>query len=134
MKVVVDTNVLVSGLLSPYGASAEIVRMIAAADLILCYDSRILAEYKEVLLRSKFGFDRENVLIFLDQLKTAGELVSALPLGFSLPDPDDEMFLEVALTGKATCLITGNLKDYAIKNKPHPLPILPPAKFVKEYK
>jgi putative PIN family toxin of toxin-antitoxin system len=134
MKVVVDTNVIVSGLLSPYGASAEIVRMIAAADLILCYDARLLAEYKEVLLRPKFGFDPESVGFFLDQVKSSGELVSSLPLGFSLPDPDDEMFLEVALAAKVSCLITGNLKDYSIKNKLLPLPILSPSKFVKDYR
>ncbi len=48
MRFVIDTNVLVSGLLSPYGASAEIVRMLAAGAFDLLYDARIVSEYKEV--------------------------------------------------------------------------------------
>ncbi len=56
MKIVLDTNVLVSGLLTPYGAAAEIVRLIASGVLSVCYDTRILLEYQEVLARPKFQF------------------------------------------------------------------------------
>ena len=49
MKIVLDTNVLVSGLLTPFGTSGEIVRMVSAGKLILLYDSRILLEYQEGL-------------------------------------------------------------------------------------
>ncbi len=61
MKIVLDTNVLVSGLIQPFGPSGQIVRMVAAGDLVLCHDPRVLAEYQEVLLRKKFGFDPERV-------------------------------------------------------------------------
>lgn len=44
MKVVLDTNVVVSGLLSPFGPPGEIVRMTADGFLELCYDARILSE------------------------------------------------------------------------------------------
>ncbi|HKI01222.1 MAG TPA: putative toxin-antitoxin system toxin component, PIN family [Thermoanaerobaculia bacterium] len=54
MKIVLDTNILVSGLLQPFGPSGQIVRLVAAGELVLCHDSRILAEYWEVLLRKKF--------------------------------------------------------------------------------
>ncbi len=49
MIVVVDTNVLVAGLLSPFGPPGEIVRMIVAGSLSLCFDARILSEYSDVL-------------------------------------------------------------------------------------
>ena len=48
MIIVIDTNVLVSGLLTPFGSSGEIVRMISSDKLILEYDSRILIEYAEI--------------------------------------------------------------------------------------
>ena len=61
MKIVLDTNVLVSGLLTPFGPSGEIVRMISAGELILHVDARILSEYQEVLNRPKFQFDKDHV-------------------------------------------------------------------------
>ncbi|MBI4229249.1 MAG: putative toxin-antitoxin system toxin component, PIN family [Planctomycetes bacterium] len=112
MRIVLDTNVLVSGLLSPYGPPGELVRMAAAGRLILCHDARILAEYREVLARPKFGFDREHVDAVLVQIHAAGEAVAAGPLPRRLPDPDDEPFLEVALAAGAACLVTGNLRHF----------------------
>ena len=49
MDIVIDTNVLVAGLLSPFGACGEIVRMVSAGELELSIDARILTEYNEVL-------------------------------------------------------------------------------------
>ena len=61
MKIVLDTNVVVSGLLTPFGTSGEIVRMVSAGKLILQYDSRILLEYQEVLYSTKFQFDKDQI-------------------------------------------------------------------------
>ena len=44
MDVVIDTNVLVAGLLSPFGACGEIIRMVSAGELTLSFDARILLE------------------------------------------------------------------------------------------
>ena len=108
MKVVIDTNVLVSGFLNPYGPPGSIVGFAAAGDLTLCYDARILAEYREVLLRPKFDLDARVVDDFLAQVEAEGEPVTAMPLPHRLPDRSDEPFLEVALSVRAECLITGN--------------------------
>lgn len=112
MIVVVDTNVLVAGLLSPFGPPGEIVRMIASGSLTVAYDARIMAEYVEVLRRPKFSFSREHVEAFLDQLKVTGTVAAGDPLPAPLPDPNDEPFLEVALGGGVRCLITGNVKHF----------------------
>lgn len=112
MKIVLDTNVLVSGLLNLFNPPGEIVRMTSAGTLSLCYDARILAEYREVLLRPKFRFDAIHIDALLDQIKADGHLVAAQPLANQLPDPDDEMFLEVTISGGARCLVTGNVKHY----------------------
>jgi uncharacterized protein len=115
MKIVLDTNVLVSGLLQPFGPSGQIVRLVASGDLILYYDPRVLAEYQEVLLREKFGFDPERVDALLEEIRAGGIPVATRPLAIRLPDADDEAFLEVALAGGAQCLVTGNVKHYPVE-------------------
>ena len=112
MKIVLDTNVLVSGLLQPYGPSGQIVRLVASGELVLCYDPRVLAEYREVLLRKKFSFDPERIDALLEEIRASGIPVAARPLAVRLSDPDDEPFLEIAQSGGAQCLVTGNLKHY----------------------
>jgi len=112
MKIVLNTNVLVSGLLSPYGPPGQIVRMLAAGELTLCHDARIICEYHDVLARPKFPFSPEHVEALLDQIRAAGEPVSTRPLAKRLPDGDDEPFLEVAIAGDAEHLVTGNPRHY----------------------
>lgn len=129
MRIVLDTNVLVSGLLSPYGPSANIVRWVALGEPVLCYDARIFAEYREVLAREKLGFDPEQVADLLEQIRTDGYPVVARPLETRLPDPDDEAFLEVALTGSARFLVTRNLKHYPQEAR-QGVEVVPPARFV----
>ena len=113
MRVVVDTNVLVSGLLSPFGAPGIIVGLIAAGRLELCYDARILTEYTDVLRRPVFPFEDEQIRALLAQIRAGGELCSCQPLANPLPDPDDEPFLGVALWSMAEFLVTGNLRHFA---------------------
>lgn len=108
MKIVLDTNVLVAGLLSPFGPCAQIVRMVSSGALVLCFDARILTEYDEVLHRPKFGFRPDKVSALLDYIKHQGQIVASSPLSGLLPDPDDQPFLEVAVAGQAACLVTGN--------------------------
>lgn len=112
MTVVLDTNVLVPGLLSPYGAPAHIVRMMVSGAFEVCYDARILAEYEEVLRRSKFAFTREEVGNIIGYIEHFGCPVAAAPLLAPLRDPGDEPFLEVAIAGRADCLVTGNIAHY----------------------
>ncbi|HEB13726.1 MAG TPA: putative toxin-antitoxin system toxin component, PIN family [candidate division CPR3 bacterium] len=97
MKVVLDTNVVVSGLISPFGAPGEIVRMVASGALELCYDARVLSEYRSVLLRRKFSFDKAHVEDLLDQIEACGHVITGKLLTERLSDPDDEPFLEIAL-------------------------------------
>lgn len=112
MRIVLDTNVIVSGFLSPYQAPGAIVRMVSDLTLRLCYDARIFSEYEAVLARLKFGLVSKKVEAFLEQVKVRGERVVGKPLPKHLPDQADQMFLEVALAGGAECLVTGNLKHF----------------------
>lgn len=133
MKVVLDTNVVVSGLLSPFGAPGEIVRMVASGALEICYDARILSEYRDVLLRPKFAFDQVHVDYLLDQIIACGYVVGSKPLVERLADPDDESFLEVTLAGEARCLVTGNLKHFPAKKRQGVM-VISPAGFIDVYR
>ena len=133
MRVVLDTNVLVSGLLSPFGPPGEIVRLVSAGALILCFDARILLEYRGVLARPRFGFASAAVAALLELVQSAGWLVAPEPLPRRLPDPDDEPFLEAALAARARCLITGNLKHYPARRR-QGMRVLSPAALLEVYR
>lgn len=132
MNVVLDTNVLVSGLLSPFAAPAEIVRLVLGRRLTLCLDARLLAEYREVLLHPRFHFDPGAVAALVNFLQHSGQLVAAVALPRCLPDPDDQPFLEVARAGKADCLITGNRRHFPEKLCAGQR-VLTPAEFIAYY-
>ena len=133
MRIVLDTNVLVSGLLSPFGPPGDIVRLVAAGALRTCYDARILDEYREVLSRPVFRIAGDRVESLPHQIAADGLLVTARPLAVRLPDPDDEVFLAVALAGDARCLVTGNLRHYP-KPIRHRMPVVSPRDFLDLYR
>lgn len=132
MRVVIDTNVIVSGLLSPYGAPGQIVRMLVSGELEICYDARIITEYREVLNRPKFSFERAYLGPFTEYIECFGIPISAKPLLKRLRDPYDEPFLEVAISGDAESLITGNIAHYPLKGR-HPFRILTPRQFFNRH-
>ena len=112
MRIVLDTNVLVSALLSPFGPPAEVLRLVTSGTVRVCHDARILGEYRQVLLRPAFPFRTVQVESLIDQIEADGVPVAAFPLSERLPAPDDEAFLAVALAGEADFLITGNLRHF----------------------
>ena len=112
MKIVLDTNVVVSALLQPLGPSGQILAAVLAGEHQACFDDRVMEEYAEVLARPRFGFDQRRVKIVLDQIGADGIRATCTPLIAALPDRDDEPFLEVALGAEADCVVTGNLRDY----------------------
>jgi putative PIN family toxin of toxin-antitoxin system len=130
MIVVLDTNVLVSGILKPHSKSAGILRLVADGTVQLAYDYRLLSEYRDVLNRPRFDLPKEAVETFLAQVEQEGFLVSAKPLKFSLPYPGDEPFLEVALSARVAAVVTGNKRHFPKKNY-EGVRILSPAEFLK---
>ncbi len=133
MKIVLDTNVLVAGLLTPFGPCAEIIRMISSGELVLSFDARILTEYDEVLSRPKFKFEKEKISALLDHIEHRGLTVASSPLSRSLPDRDDEPFLEVAIAAQVECLVTGNQAHFP-PALCHGVKIFSPGEFFKFYK
>ena len=133
MRIVLDTNVLVAGLLSPFGPPGEIVRMVSSGELSLCLDARVLSEYSDVLLRPKFGFDPDAVGALLDFIEHGSQTVASSPLPAPLPHRDDESFLEIALASGADCLVTGNLVHYP-EGLRQGASVMSPAEFVEYYR
>ncbi len=109
--VVLDTNVVVSGFLSPHGPPGRIMDLLLARQFRLAWDDRLSDEYSEVLSRPKFGFDPRLLDAFF-AIFPFQEKVVALPWqGEASPDADDTMLLEIALAAGAP-LVTGNLRHF----------------------
>lgn len=132
MNVVIDTNVIVSALLNPFGQPAEVLKLFLTGDIKLLYDQRILSEYNDVLKRPKFKFNTENIEILLDEIQLLGQSVLSIPLKEALPDINDNMFLEVALSGKSNFIITGNLVHFP-PERCEGVKVLSPGDFIKHY-
>lgn len=131
MIVVLDTNVIVSGILKPFGLAGAILRLAAAGIVRLAHDARILSEYKDVLSRPVFGFSENLVHDLIDQLEKEALAAVGSPLPFRLPDPHDEPFLEVALAAQADALVTGNKRHFPRKG--HKMKVLSPAEFISDF-
>lgn len=130
MRIVLDTNVLVSGLLSAGGPPGRILDGVMAGALGLVLDDRIAREYRAVLARRRFGFDRELREVVLRFLETTAERALAPPLDVQCADPGDQPFLEVAVAAGVDALVTGNRRHFPTRAS---VPILGPAEFVRRW-
>jgi uncharacterized protein len=130
VRVVVDTNVLVSGLINMHNAPGRIIDRLRGERLKLVVDDRILGAYRDVLFRERLRAwfteqDARDLMTFLDY---ESERVLAGIAIQGLPDPEDAPFLEVALS--AGCpLVTGNAKHYP-KSLRSGVTVLTPAEFM----
>lgn len=125
MRIVLDTNVVVSALLHEASVPAQVLDLCIAGDLELAVDARILAEYAEVLRRPELDLDPGDVDAFL-ALAVHAEHVVAVPLPLRLPDQDDLPFLEVAVAAAVDALVTGNAKHFRSRGGRVDIPILTP--------
>lgn len=134
MKIVLDTNVVVSGLLNSQGNPAQVLTLALAGAVQACHDERILAEYAEVLARPRFKFDPKRVREVLNKIETDGLAVDASgESDLGLPDTDDEPFLAVALAASVDFLVTGNLADYP-PDKRRGCAVVSPAAFMEHWR
>lgn len=115
MKIVLDTNVLVSAFLKPQSDPAKILRLILQRNFQIVINEHILSEYYEVLKRPKFSLDPSYVQVILQFIRKIGVNAPALRESFSLPDSGDIPFLEAAMATRADALITGNNRHFPDK-------------------
>ena len=129
MRIVLDTNVVVSGLLTALGPPAQLADLVSSGDITLVVDERTLAEYGDVLARPQLKFGAREIRDFMTLALDAEHVIGA-PLPFSLPDPDDEPFLEVAVAGAVDALVTGNEKHFKVPGGRLAVPVLSPRRFL----
>jgi putative PIN family toxin of toxin-antitoxin system len=111
IEAIIDTNVLVSGLLSSSGNCGIIIEMLIDGKILAIYSDNILAEYREVLLREKFAFTRDEVDDLLALITTFGKKVTPVATAISLPDENDRIFVD-AQKASGAVIITGNIKHF----------------------
>ena len=111
---VIDTNVLVSSLLSRYSDSGTVVVMdyILSRKVTPLYNDEIIQEYTEVLRRTKFGLPGNLVDAIVDTIKAIGLSMDRTATNETLPDPKDLIFYEVALSKEDGWLVTGNKRHF----------------------
>jgi putative PIN family toxin of toxin-antitoxin system len=112
LRLVLDTNVLVSAALNPDGLQRKTLN-IAISKAAILYTSRpMMAEYAGVLSRPHLKIRRGVQLQLLQLIKNSSrEIKPSKRLDISL-DPSDNRFLECAEAAHADYLITGNLKHF----------------------
>lgn len=112
IRAVIDTNVLVSGLLSAMGNEALTVLAIHQGLVTPCFSPEIVEEYATVLARPKFAFPPEQIAALIAMLERVGEQFHPQDLSASSPDPGDSKFLHCATASHADFIVTGNKRDY----------------------
>jgi uncharacterized protein len=128
MKIVLDTNVIVSALLTPSGLSAKILNLVLSKTITIAYDNSIMAEYIDVLYRKELKINKEAIKLIIDFITKDGEFINAEHLNRKFIDETDKKFYEVYKSAKAQYLITGNLKHY-----PNEKDIVTPRRFLEQY-
>ena len=107
MRVVVDTNIIVSGYLG--GALEAIIVAWKSGKFTLVVSNAITDEYHEVLKRPKFKIERAELDDFSALLLDKAEFVSPLEtISAIVADPADNKFLEAAITGKVNLIVSGD--------------------------
>jgi putative PIN family toxin of toxin-antitoxin system len=119
MRVVVDTNVLVSGLISPHGPPAQIIVHWLEGVFTLLYSPAILEELEDVLnrawLKDRLTETPDRIADLLEAVTVFGELVVGyVNVTGAIADPFDEMFLACAMLGEADYLVTGDKEILAL--------------------
>lgn len=126
---VLDTNVVVSAALTAGGPCDQLLRAAVDGRIRLAWSAPILAEYRAVLLRPKFGLSRPVVVSLLAAFDPAHQV----PAGVApaLPDPDDRIFLAAALATPDRVLVTGNTAHFPAA-RCRPVRVLAPAAALRE--
>ncbi len=136
LKVVLDTNVLVSGLIVAKGPSGRILDAVQRGELLLVTSPSLLEEFSEVVLRPritrKYPKITEQAEAVLDFLRTNSTLVAGIPTGpIVASDPDDDLVVACAIEGHADYIVSGD--EHLLALVQHgAIRIINPAQFVDD--
>ena len=112
MKILLDTNVLLSALLTPNRKSSAILDKVLDGDIEIYYNEKIISEYKDVLSRKKFGIAKVKISELISFIRMKGIFVFEFEDSKKeFIDEMDKMFYDIALS-KDSIVVTGNLKHF----------------------
>lgn len=111
-RIVIDTNVLVSALLSP-STKPNLAVQKALSEYTICVSQKTFGEFVEVIHRPKFSkyIDATKRETFIFTLMGAVEFIEVTETITDCKDPKDNQFLEVAISANAIYLVTGDKRD-----------------------
>jgi putative PIN family toxin of toxin-antitoxin system len=117
MRIVIDTDVVISAMRSPTGASAALLREVAEGRVTMLLNVPLSTEYEAKCTAAEHvlaaGLSREKAQVFVETLIGLAEGVQSYFLWRPLlRDPDDEMVLEAAVNGRADAIVSFNHKDF----------------------
>ncbi len=112
IRVVLDTNIIVSALLQPLGPPARIYVLALAGAIQPCVSAQTYAEYEEVISRPRFQRSPDDIASALRTLREKSIWVRPTGSVQVCADPDDDVFLDCAQAAHADYLVTGNLKHF----------------------
>ncbi len=117
---VIDTNVLISAILSkkPDAATVKVIKAVADGKIIPLIHEDILAEYEDVLHRDKFHLQPSTIQTVMRAFRIYGVEVTPQQADETFSDPDDLIFYEIALAAqdRSAYLVTGNQRHYPARN------------------
>ena len=118
IRVVIDTNVLVSALLSRHGPNARVLDLVLADKIRPCISQAVLNEYRAVLGRPKFrGLGSSHIDAVIELLeKLSAKVTPVATLQVSRDEADNRIY-ECADAAQAHYIVTGNRKHFATPYK-----------------
>ena len=118
-NVVIDTNVIVSAFLSSHDdvATVLVLNKLYKNEIRLYYSKEVLVEYKDVLNRERFKFDKREINRFINYVLEKGIVIEPEKINEELIDKKDLPFYEIVMDKsiKESKLITGNIKHFPVK-------------------
>ena len=130
IKAVIDTNILVSALLSSNAEAATVkaFKMLFKGNLVPIISDEIILEYNDVLHREKFSFPEESISSLLEEIIRKAIRIIPCHADITLPDEKDKQFFDAMLSDDEAVLITGNMKHFPEHER-----IMTARKFIDSY-
>lgn len=137
VRAVYDTNIVRAGLRSRRRSEFACLEFIARGEVVPLCTPALFLEYEEVLTRretlSATGLSRAEIDRLLAGLAA---VIEPVVIDFDwrplLPDPDDDLLANCAINGRATCIVTSNVRHFRTMEAGFGIRVIPPGGFVRE--
>lgn len=129
IRVVLDTNVVISASIKPAGREALVLLLAVRQDVAMCVSAPILREYSRVLRRPKFKLNSNEVDGILSEIRRVSLMVNPARVLAVSPDERDNRFLECAEEANANYVVTGNIRHFPSRWKD--IEIVPARQFLE---